>query len=117
MIFELPLPPNTGNQRGHWRTRERQKKDFWKACDNLQYFPDFPYPPRSPMERVTIQATWFVHNRMDPDGAVFRLKYVLDWLRTRGYIADDREANVTLLPPVQHIDRKSKRLVLEVLEA
>lgn len=117
MNLVLPLPLNLANSRLHWRTKNREKKAYYKRCDNLMYFEDFTLPPDTgPMERVEIQATWYVHAKSDPDNIVGRLKWVLDWLVTRGYIVDDKAENVTLLPPVQHIDRKNKRLEIEITE-
>ena len=95
--------------------KHREKKAYWKRCDNLMYFPDFPLAPEDgPMEGVTISATWYVRNLMDEDNAVARLKWVLDWLKTRGYIVDDRTENVSLAKPIQFIDRKDPRLEIEI---
>ena len=108
---------NLANSRAHWRTKHKAKKAYWERCDNLQFTPGFPSPPRGgPLKHVTIAHTWYVGNLMDPDNAYARLKWPIDFLRTRGYIVEDRASNVTLLSPIQHIDRKNPRLTLELTE-
>lgn len=115
MKLVLPLPKNLANWRAHHMVKHREKKAYWKRCDNLMYFPDFPLPPKDgPMESVTLAATWYVGNLMDEGNAVHRLKWIEDWLVTRGYIMDDRTANVSLSKPVQFIDRKDPRVEIEI---
>ena len=116
MRFVLPLPLNLANSRLHYMIKHRAKKRYWEALDMLQLTRQIPAPPSEPIQSVTIGHTWHVGNRMDPDNAYARLKFPLDWLRTRGYIIEDREENVTLSPPKQHIDRKSPRLELTITE-
>lgn len=51
---------------------------------------------------------------MDEDNLTARAKWVLDWLVTRGYLTDDKPQNLRLLKPRQRIDRKNKRIEVEL---
>lgn len=114
MRFVLPLPLNLANSRVHWRKKHKLKKAYWAELDALQLVGRLPAPPKKPWDKVVIGHHWFVGNRMDPDNTFSRLKWPIDFLRTRGYLVEDREANVTLLSPVQTVDRKDPRVEIEL---
>lgn len=123
MRFELPLPPLiTNNPTGHWRARHARRNTYWTLCDSRQNAGLLPRPPRRPHDLVQIAATMYLWNPMDDDNAMARLKYAADWLRTRGYITDDRRRNIKWAGfPDQVITRNRHQLglvlVLEPLES
>jgi hypothetical protein len=109
----LPLPPNLLNSRLHWRVKHAAKNRFYQTCDNLQMAKAVPAPggPALKRARVTIRA--FTHQAMDKDGLYGRMKWVLDWLVTRGYLQDDSPKHITLKVS-QRIDRKRQRIEVEL---
>jgi hypothetical protein len=107
VTLTLPMPENVGNARLHWRTKNRAKNDYLAACDALQARNAVPAPPPVPLPRATIAAAMVLGGHMDDDNAMARLKWPIDWLKTRGYIADDRRKNLTWTGfPSQHVTRK-----------
>lgn len=112
ILFELPYPPDVGNARGHWRVRERVKAKYWADCDLWTALDEVP---AMPWQRVRMRAVFHGWNRLDPDNAMARTKYVTDFLRSRGYLVDDRTKNIEWDGlPAQNIDRKNQRLELYV---
>jgi len=112
--FRLPLPMNLANSRMGWRAKlGRQTK--WMT-DGAMWAMAGSKCPEKPLRRARVHHHWYVRNKMDPDNCFARLKWPLDLLRNMGYLADDREDNVILMPPEQTIDRKDPRLEI-VLEA
>jgi hypothetical protein len=108
--FTLPLPPNMANGRGHWRTRERERKDYYLRCCAAA---GNPRPPRVPWLRATYTVHLFLYNPMDDDNALARCKHALDFLVRRGYIVDDARQHLRLASvPEQSIDRAQPRLLL-----
>lgn len=107
----LPMPANLGNARLHWRAKWRAKQDFYRASDERQQFHLVPAPPKERLTNVTVRAHFYLHNRMDPDNLHARMKHVLDWLVTRGYLVDDSPEHVTL-DVQQSIERRNKRVEL-----
>lgn len=116
MRLLLPVPPDIGNERGHWAVRNRRRQNFFGDCDDRQLFRLLPPPPPQPFESVEITAHFRLWNEMDADNLRARLKHALDWLRTRGYIVDDRAKNVRLAAVTQEIDRKDRGLELTLEE-
>lgn len=84
------MPDNVANARVHWRARQRLKTRYAALLDELQSIALIPAPPISPLSKVTVRSTMYLGNAMDDDNAAARHKPLLDWLKTRGYIADDR---------------------------
>lgn len=78
--------------------------------DNLQLIGAVPPPPKLPLPKARISATIYAWSLSDPDNATGRLKWVLDWLVSRGYIADDSPKVLDLEMPRQAIDRKDPRV-------
>lgn len=98
MTFRFPLPPNLLNpaRKSHWAVKHRGKVDFYDAADSLQEAGILPPPPRVPFVRVRVSATLYMPKAMDDDNAMARAsKWPMDWLKTRGYITDDRKQVVT----------------------
>jgi hypothetical protein len=121
--FVLPLPPNRANDRSHWRKVAREKKAYREDLDILQLVGlrhpfMVPRPPDAPLRRVEVRATLYVHQLMDEGNALNRLKWLEDWLVTRGYIMDDdRESLRWAAIPDQIVDRKNPRVELTISEA
>ena len=114
-VLHLPLPPNLGNARMHWRTKGKAKKDYYDDCDLLQLVGTISKPPADPIERCYIAAHFKLHQASDWDNLGARLKFAFDWLTTRGYIVDDGPHVIIECPVItQSIDRKKKRLVLSI---
>lgn len=117
MKLTLPLPVNLANSRLHWRPKLKAKKEYWEALDMRVLLGMIPKPPPEPMQRVTIGHTWYLHGKlMDQGNAYHRLKWIEDWLVGNGYLTDDDPENVTLLRPVQLVDRKNKRVEITITE-
>lgn len=86
----LPLPPSRGNARGHWAVHHRRKKTYWHDLDMLVVARQIPRAPAEPFPAANIAATLYLCGvTMDDDNAEARMKFALDWLVSRGYLADD----------------------------
>lgn len=116
MKLTLPLPPNIANARMHWRVKLKAKKAYWQACSNAVLLGGVKMSaPPTPPERARITATMYVHQYMDADNAMARLKFTTDWLVGNGYIADDSRKHLEYAGlPEQVIDRKRPRVEIEV---
>lgn len=115
--FEFPLPTNLGNARLHWRAKHRAKKAYWAELDALVLARRLPKPPASPLPRARIAAHLRTYNRMDADNRMFRMKWIGDWLTTRGYVVDDNpDALEWAGVPTQEINRADQGVEL-TLEA
>ena len=111
----LPLPPNRANARGHWRKAHREKKAYWSEVDQLAMTRKIPRPPVEPWSRAELSAHLYVWNEFDEDNAVSLLKWIQDWLVSRGYVAGDRRKNLRLAGvPEQTIDRENPRVEIVV---
>lgn len=89
LTLTMPMPVNRGNARMHWRPTLRAKKHYFADCDQRQLIGMIPPPPPTPFGRCVLNATMVLGQAMDDDNAMARLKYALDWIRTRGYVRDD----------------------------
>jgi hypothetical protein len=107
LTLTFPMPLNIGNGgHYHWRTRANQKAAYVKALDTLQGAGIIPPPPRKALDHVTVDSIMHLARQMDVDNAMRRHKWVMDWLKTRGYIVDDSPAHLTWVSfPEQHIKR------------
>ena len=114
----LPLPPNVANQRKHWRAKLKQKNSYWNVCSTLRHARKVPKPPDGwPHERSRITVTLYVHNLMDHDNAMARLKWLLDWLVAWDYLADDNPRALEWSGmPSQEIDRRNPRVEIQIEE-
>lgn len=99
----------------HWRVKQKAKKDYYALLDMKQMVRDFPAPPKQRIEKASIRATVYAWNKGDTGNVMNRMKYIEDWLVTRGYLVDDSEKHLTWEGfPVQIIDRKQKRVEITV---
>lgn len=113
----LPLPPNRGNARWHWRVELRKKQEYWHWLNLYRATERFPRGWGGPTpEVVRVRAKLYVWNRMDDDNAMARLKWVMDWLEAWDYIGDDGAGVEWEGLPEQAIDRKNQRVEI-TLEA
>jgi hypothetical protein len=115
----LPLPENLTNVRHgrsrHWRAREKEKRAYWTRLDMLRYTRKLPPAPAKPMPQAEITAVLHMWNFMDDDNAMARLKWVVDWLRKRGYLMGDSRKHLRYAGiPAQHIDRHEPRIELVI---
>src|SRR5687767_1865087 len=101
MKITLPLPPNMGNSRMHWRTKHRKRLDYLAACDAIGP----RVRPRQLSELVELRATLYLGNHMDDDNALARLKWPVDWLKTRGHLVDDGRKHCRMTIPEQVVKR------------
>lgn len=113
LTFTVPLPPNMANGRRHWRTALRDKKAYANSLTVLYAQGKIPKPPREPLQSTQIRATLYVHQPMDDDNALARLKHLIDFFVRFGYIVDDSRKNLRWAGmPDQVIDRKNPRVEL-----
>ncbi len=91
----LPMPPNLANARMHWRTKHRAKVDYWATLDMWQAHKLIPPPPSQPFAKASLRSAMLLGAAMDDDNAMHRHKFALDWLKTRGYIVDDKKKCLT----------------------
>lgn len=93
-VFRFPMPlniaNNSGRKRSHWAVTHNAKLQYWAVLDVLKRTGDVPPPPAEPWESVVIHSVMRLGHAMDDDNAMRRHKWVLDWLKTRKYIVDDK---------------------------
>lgn len=93
----VPMPENIANasQRG-WRGLHARKVRYFRQLDEMQGAGLLPPPPKRAFPKATIRATMYLGAAMDDGNAMHRCeKWPCDWLKTRGYIADDRRSCLT----------------------
>jgi hypothetical protein len=113
--FVLPMPENIANarQRG-WRGLHGRKKKYFKSLDELQALGLVPRPPRQPFAKATISAVMHLGGAMDEGNALHRCeKWPCDWLKTRGYIVDDRRSCLTWEGLPQQIVKRTGEYFIE----
>jgi hypothetical protein len=96
LVFEVPLPDNLANGRTHWRMKAKRKTAYYEAMDLCVQLNFLPAPPVAPLVKPVAEITMRTVRAMDHDNAHARLKWVLDWLQTRGYIVNDRDLRYQL---------------------
>lgn len=89
LTLTLPMPPNLGNARMHWRVRHKAKHDYWERLELLYQARKVPWPEAVPPEKASIKVRMFLGAQMDHDNAMARLKFLIDWLVMSHYIVDD----------------------------
>ncbi len=116
MKLTFPMPMNASNgSHGSWGARYSQKQRYWKECDVRQGAGLIPPPPAKPLSKASISSVMYLGGAMDDDNAMRRHKWVLDWLKTRGYIVDDRRKNLTWQSfPEQHVARREGNYRIEL---
>jgi hypothetical protein len=119
LVFVLPLPVNLGNDRSHHMAKYRAKLKYWAALDAAAIVRRIPCRPAKPFARALLDAEMYHTHDTDTDNREARLKWVLDWLTSRGYIVDDKDEHlartglVRAIPCYKVADRK---LVLTLTE-
>ena len=117
MRLVLDVPENVANaSRRHWSVLHRAKKAYYAAQDGRALVGLIPPPPSPPMASVRVLAHFRLWNEMDDDNLKARMKWPQDYLKTRGYIANDNPKVVRELVVTQEIDRKNQRLEITIEE-
>lgn len=104
LIIWCPRPPDNANAREHWSVALRTKNRYKGELDRRRLIGLIPAPPSEAFARGVLSSTWFVfgrHGRLDPDNATRRMKPLIDWLVTEGYIAGDSAECLSILQPQQ----------------
>ena len=117
MKLTLPLPPNRANAREHWRTTHRKKVQYYEKARNailLELVNNVEWTGDC-TERMRLDSTFYLWNKMDRGNAVARLKFVEDVLVKTGLLVDDNEEWLDLQMPTQVIDRRNPRVVIEIV--
>jgi hypothetical protein len=121
LLFVVPMPANVTNRtRGssHWRRGWLEKKALIDRLDLLAAAKLLPPCPDEPLERATVRSVMYLGGAMDEDNAMARHKPILDWLKKRGYIRDDRKRNLTWVGfPEQVVKRGQEYRIELTLEA
>lgn len=94
----VPMPPSITNASGasrHWRSVYQKKMEYWDQLDLRLAYKAIPKPPETPIMKAHIRSIMYLGGAMDDDNAMARHKPLLDWLKHKGYIADDRRKNLT----------------------
>ena len=117
--LNLPLPPNLGNGRFHWRKKHRLEKEYALSA----FVPIYNLGLKGRrFNHITVVPTLYCGNRMDVDNAVARLKWAIDALVDQQVIPDDTPDHLTYRftgpggGPMQHLRRKAgtQGLVLDI---
>jgi hypothetical protein len=111
MILTLPMPPNWPNARMHWAAKHRAGQ-AWKL-EALVKEPQLRGKHKPP-HSVQIQARFYLGRKqfMDADNSVSRLKLVVDFLKERGLIVDDKWPHVRWAGFPEQYPNKPRRLEL-----
>lgn len=121
LVLTVPMPPNLTNWRSgrsHWRVVYCEKKAYWLSLDAHLAVGLLPRPPVSPIRKGRLASVMVLGGAMDDDNAVARHKWLLDWLRTRGYVANDTKRNIEWAGfPEQRVSRKEPATITITLEA
>lgn len=119
----LPVPPSVNDWPSHPMELHREKSSYMRDVwvEALQQTPPMADPP----ERAVLFARFYVWNLRDEDNLKGSLKWLVDALKqeqtgkmrwrdgiaeTKGYFVDDSPRHLTILEPVQQIDRESQRV-------
>lgn len=118
----IPLPPKLTNNSTtqHWRTKQAEKREYGGYLDQLRGMNLLPAPGLL-ADKVYVSAVMVLRQEMDDDNALIRCsKYPLDWLKSNGYLVDDKRKHCRWHRlPEQRIDFRQPphlRLKLEVVE-
>ena len=113
--FEFPMPANIANARMHWRVKLNAKNAFYAECDRRQLLNAIPAPRPTPFLVSTAKVTMHLGAEMDDDNAGHRCKWVWDWLKTRGYIVDDKKKNLKLAGYPEQRVKRNQNYRIEVI--
>lgn len=109
LLLTLPLPANRANSRWHYMTESRIKRHYYDQC-----LVRYAKLPKVTLERARVTVRLYVHQKMDDDNLMARLKWPVDWLVIRGFIVDDKPDVLEWGPVTQEIDRKNQRIEIEL---
>lgn len=98
LTLMVAMPPNLANARMHWRVKHNAKVAYWETLDALALATKAVRPAVPPLGRARIASVMYLGAKMDADNAMARHKWVLDWLQSRGYIANDKHLEWVALP-------------------
>lgn len=117
----LPLPPDRANAREHFRATHKKKVAYYakaeralrEQCEWVLVVVTGEPRIRAEVpcsERMRLDATFYLWNKMDKGNLVARLKFVEDILVRFGLLVDDNERWLDLQMPRQVIDRENRRV-------
>jgi Holliday junction resolvase RusA-like endonuclease len=113
LTLVLPLPLNLANSRMHHMVKHRKKVAYWEALDLRKSARMIPRPPLIPPSFAKVDIVLYVWAKCDKGNAYNRVKWVEDWLTSRGYISGDREDQIELVV-TQKVDRKNQRMQVTI---
>lgn len=93
----VPMPPDLTNRSGKSRNQyavAAEKKAFYAHLDQRLMARLLTPAPTTPFAAARLAATLYLGHAMDEDNAMARCKWPIDWLVTRGYLADDDRARL-----------------------
>jgi len=105
------------DRRGRPTIYDSEKKKYYEHCDTLVLAKQLPAAPSTPWPRWKLLTVQFrVFNPHDPVELMAGLKWPIDWLVTRGYVADDslREVVPPLPWPDMVIDRGNRGVTVTI---
>jgi hypothetical protein len=104
IVLWIPRPPDNANSRAHYGAALVVKRRYLRELDTRLAAKLLPAPPATPVARAQLESHWWTQGRsrhLDPDNATRRLKPVIDWLVSRGYLAGDTQERLAWVQPVQ----------------
>lgn len=111
----LPLPANVANLRAHWTRKLKLKNSYEELLSDLALDKRFPGPPGRPPRKVLVSVSMYLWKVMDQGNAMARLKFLEDWLVTKGYAMDDSPEHWEYTGlPTQVMDRKWQRVEITI---
>ena len=115
LTFVFPMPENIANGRLRgWRGVAARKRRYYEDLDRRQAAGLIPPPPARPFERATIRAVMHLGAAMDDGNAMHRAeKWPCDWLKTRGYIVDDKRTCLTWEALPQQVVKRTRDYRIE----
>ncbi len=94
--YEFPLPLNLANSRLHWAEKNRKRQEYFTHLDTLVLLKKLPKPPVKPWGKAQAIVSLRSARLMDQDNRHARLKWIWDWLESRGYLEDDKMLDYSL---------------------
>lgn len=96
LVFDFPLPENVGNRNWiHWGSKTQSRTAYFALLDTRVLVKWLPRAPQRAFQRAHAQIDVRTFRLSDQDNATARMKWPLDWLKTRGYLEDDSPAHLT----------------------
>jgi hypothetical protein len=116
LVFELPLPANLNGSGwgGHYRKKTAGQEKYYTLLDTLVMAKRLPRAPAERWQQVTGECEVRTCPIMDQDNANRRMKWVWDWLQSRGYLTNDRNVRCVVVPVASK--RKDQGITLVLRE-